>query len=41
MKVDEIKWYCMKPQGTTIECVSVCVCISLRASKRTANKIVE
>ena len=41
MKVDKIKWHCMKPKGITIECVSVCVCISLRASKGTANKIVE
>ena len=41
MKVDKIKWYCMKPKEITIGCVSICVCISLRASKRTANKIVE
>ena len=42
MKVDEIKWHRMKPQGINIGCVSVCVFISLCVSKRiTANKIVE
>ena len=41
MKVDQIKWHCMQPQGITIGCVSVCVYISLCASKCTANKIVE